>query len=178
MSKHDDWQAARKRTQVNGDLMHLRSFEIEENLRAVDADFGMPKIPTTPRPEPKTYRIENKAFGDAEFEFDGRYKGYHVEVRWQGRRPEDELDMDDFVEDDGEFDAEGWMDYDLAYDDGPEDGMAWYIRVWSPSLGTAYDGHWGDKDSCIEAAVEEALRGSCLIAREQAKFPELWKEAA
>lgn len=25
-------------------------------------------------------------------------------------------------------------------------------------------------------AIEEALRGSCLITREQASFPELWKD--
>lgn len=178
MSKHADWQAARKRTEVHGSLMGLRSFEIEERLRAVDAEFGMPKNPKPPRPEPKSYRIENKALGDHEFAFNGRYKGYEIEVRWQGHKPEDDLDMGDFVDDDGDFDAESWMDYDLAYDVGPEDGMAYYIRVWSPTHGTAYDGYWGDKDSCIEAAVEEALRGSCLITLEQARFPELWKEAA
>jgi hypothetical protein len=104
------------------------------------------------------YRIANDLYSTRHFL--GRYKGYDISIEWQGPEEPDEYD-DGFEE---EFEE-------------PKDGQAYYIRVTS-DRGTAYDGYWGNADHTLEMAIEEALRGSCLISREQASFPELWKDAA
>jgi hypothetical protein len=106
-----------------------------------------------------SYRIRNEL--KSEDEFQATYKGFSVSVKREGC-PEDDYD------DDGEDPASDYWT-------GPEDGQAFYIQVCNSeiSFGTAYDGWWGNAENSLEEAVEEALRGSCLITDDQRKFPHL-----
>lgn len=120
-----------------------------------------------------TYRIKNEL--QSELEFQATYKGYSVHVKWEGAGEGPDLDESDFVDDDGEFDVEGWWDFEAkrdAVNDGPEDGMAWYITVGpvGTCYGSLYEGWWGNADDTLEEAVEEALIGSTLITEAQRKF--------
>jgi hypothetical protein len=60
--------------------------------------------------------------------------------------------------------------HDIQVDREPDDsadGMAFYIIVTAPSGMNAYDGWWGAWRNTLDEAIEEALLGSNLIAKEQ-----------